>query len=186
MARTLAEKKVSIIPTLVLHDTFSRLDDSAVVQDSMLRYVPKVERERWNVPDMVARAGWQKTDYAAFQRSRPNQDLFLRLFAAAGGRIAAGTDASNQLLIPGYSVHRELQLLVSAGFTTRDALLCATRNGALLLGADSIGIIAPGKMADMVILRRDPMSRVQNTLAIERVMLGGRLFSADSIRASWQ
>jgi imidazolonepropionase-like amidohydrolase len=186
VARTLAEKKVSIIPTLVLHETFSRLDDSAVVQDSMLRYVPRVERERWNVPDMVARAGWQKTDYAAFQRSRPNQDLFLRLFAAAGGRIAAGTDAANQLLIPGYSVHRELQLLVSAGFTPRDALLCATRNGAVLLGADSIGIIAPGKMADMVILRRDPMSRVQNTLAIERVMLGGRLFSADSIRASWQ
>ena len=86
VAQTLAEKKVSIIPTLVLHDTLSRLDDSAVVQDSMLRYVPKIERERWNVPDMIARAGWQTADYAAFQRSRPKQDLFLRLFAAAGGR----------------------------------------------------------------------------------------------------
>jgi len=186
VAGALAEKKVWIIPTLVLHDTFSRLDDSAVVQDSMLRYVPEIERRRWNVPDMVARAGWQQADFEAFQRSRPKQDLFLRLFAAAGGRIAAGTDASNQLLIPGYSEQRELQLLVSAGLTPRDALLAATRNGALLLGVDSLGLIAPGKVADMVILTRDPMSRIQNALAIERVMLGGRLFSADSLRASWQ
>jgi imidazolonepropionase-like amidohydrolase len=186
VAGVLAEKRVWIIPTLVLHDTFSRLDDSTVVRDSMLRDVPQMEQRRWNVPDMVARAGWQNGDFEAFRLSRPKQDLFLRLFAAAGGRIAAGTDASNQLLIPGYSEHRELQLLVSAGFSTRDALLAATRNGGRLLGVDSLGLIAPGKVADMVILRRDPLSRIQNTLAIEQVMLGGRLFSADSIRASWQ
>jgi imidazolonepropionase-like amidohydrolase len=186
VAQTLAEKKVAIIPTLVLHDTFSRLDDSSVVQDSMLRYVPEIERQRWAVPDMVKRAGWQKTDFEAFQRSRPMQDLFLRLFAADGGRIAAGTDASNQLLIPGYSEHRELQLLVSAGLTPRDALLAATRNGALLLGVDSLGLIAPEKAADLIILRRDPMSQIKNTLSIDHVMLGGRLFSADSLRGAWQ
>jgi imidazolonepropionase-like amidohydrolase len=186
VAGVLAEKKVWIIPTLVLHDTFSRLDDSTVVQDSMLHYVPQLERQRWNVPDMVTRAGWQTTDFEAFRRSRPKQDLFLRLFAAAGGRIAAGTDASNQLLIPGYSEHRELQLLVSAGFSTRDALLAATRNGGRLLGVDSLGLIAPGKVADMVILRHDPTSRIENTLDIEQVMLGGRLFLADSIRGSWK
>ena len=184
VARTLAEKKVSLIPTLVLHDTFSRLDDSAVVQDSMLRYVPKAEQRRWNVPDMVARAEWQKTDFEAFRRSRSNQDLFLRLFAAAGGNIATGTDASNQLLIPGYSEQREMQLLVSAGLTPGEALLAATRNGARLLGVDSLGFIAPGKAADMLILRRDPVSRIQNALDIENVILGGRLMYADSIRAT--
>jgi imidazolonepropionase-like amidohydrolase len=186
VAAELAAKNVSIIPTLVLHDTFSRLDDSTVVQDSMLRYVPRVERERWNVPDMVKRAGWEETDFEAFRRSRANQDLFLRRFAAAGGRIAAGTDASNQLLIPGYSEHRELQLLVSAGLTSRDALLAATRNGARLLGVDSLGLIAPGKAADLILLRRDPTVQIQNTLAIEQVMRGGRLFRADSIRATWK
>jgi imidazolonepropionase-like amidohydrolase len=184
VAQTLAEKKVWIIPTLVLHDTFSRLDDSVVVQDSMLRYVPESERRRWDVPDMIARAGWQEADYEAFRRSRPNQDLFLRLFAAAGGRIAAGTDASNQLLIPGYSEHRELELLVAAGLTPRDALLAATRNVAQLLGVDSIGRIAPGKVGDLIVLRRDPMSRIRNTLAMDQIMVGGRLLSADSLRAT--
>ncbi len=108
VAGELAAKKVAIIPTLVLHETFSRLDDSTVLQDSMLQAVPDAERQRWNVPDMIKRAGWSDADFAAFRRSRPTQDLFLRLFAAAGGNIAAGTDAANQLLIPGYSEHLEM------------------------------------------------------------------------------
>lgn len=186
VAKAIAARSVDIIPTLVLHDTFSRLDDSTVLQDSMLRAVPAAVRARWDITGMIARAGWKEDDFQAFRRSRRNQDLFLRLFAAAGGRISAGTDASNQLLIPGYSMHRELQLLVAAGFTPHDVLLAATRNGALLLGVDSIGIVAPGKSADLVILTRDPMSRIQNTLAIEQVMARGILYRADSLRASWQ
>ena len=72
---------------------------------------------------MVARAGWTADDFISFRRSRPAQNLFLRRFAAAGGRIAAGTDAANQMLIPGYSLHREMELLVAAGISPRDAIL---------------------------------------------------------------
>lgn len=186
VATAIAAKSVEIIPTLVLHDTFSRLDDSTVLRDSMLRAVPAAEQQRWDVTGMIARAGWKEDDFQAFRRSRRNQDLFLRLFVADGGRISAGTDASNQLLIPGYSLHREMQLLVAAGLSPHDVLLAATRNGALLLGVDSIGIVAPGKTADLVILTRDPMGRIRNTLAIEQVMARGILYRADSLRASWQ
>jgi imidazolonepropionase-like amidohydrolase len=186
VASAIAAKSVEMIPTLVLHDTFSRLDDSTVVSDSLLRAVPEAERRRWDVAGMISRAGWTSADFQAFRRSRRNQDLFLRLFAAAGGRISAGTDASNQMLIPGYSMHREMQLLVDAGFSPHDVLLAATRNGALLLGVDSIGILAPGKSADLVVLTRDPMGRIQNTLAIEQVMARGVLYRADSIRATWK
>jgi imidazolonepropionase-like amidohydrolase len=151
----------------------------------MLKAVPELAQARWNVADMVRRAGWTDQDYPAFRAGRPKQDLFLRLFAAAGGRIATGTDASNQMLIPGYSEHRELELLVGAGFSPRDALLAATRNGALLLGVDSLGILAPGKAADLVILTRDPLGDIRHTLAIDRVMSRGLLLSADSIRKAW-
>jgi imidazolonepropionase-like amidohydrolase len=185
VARTLAENGTMLVPTLVLHDTFSRLDDPSVLQDTMLRAVPELQQRRWNVPDMVRRAGWTAEDYPAFRAARPQQDRFLRLFAGAGGRIATGTDASNQLLIPGYSEQRELQLLVAAGFSPRDALLDATRNGALILGVDSLGLLAPGKAADLVVLRRDPLADIRNALAIDRVMSRGTLFSADSIRKAW-
>jgi imidazolonepropionase-like amidohydrolase len=185
VAKELADRRVALVPTLVLHETFSRLDDPAVLSDTMLREVPELAQARWNVPDMVRRAGWTDQDYPAFRAGRPKQDLFLRLFAAAGGRIAAGTDASNQLLIPGYSEHRELELLVGAGFSPRDALLSATRNGALLIGVDSLGILAPGKAADLVILTRDPLTDIRHTLAIDRVMSRGLLLSPDSLRKAW-
>ena len=117
VATELARRNTILVPTLVLHETFSRLDDSTVLRDSMLRAVPEVEMRRWNVPDMVKRAGWTAKDYPAFRAARAPQDRFLRMFAAAGGRIATGTDASNQLLIPGYSEQRELELLQAAGFS---------------------------------------------------------------------
>jgi enamidase len=78
-----------------------------------------------------------------------------------------------------------MALLVGAGLAPRDALLAATRNGALLLGVDSIGLIAPGKAADLVVLKGDPLADIRNTLAVDRVMTRGRLLSADSIRAAW-
>jgi imidazolonepropionase-like amidohydrolase len=185
VASELALRRVILVPTLVLHQTFSRLDDSTVVRDTMLREVPEAEQRRWNVPDMIARAHWTADDFPLFRRARPSQDLFLRQFQAAGGRIATGTDASNQLLIPGYSEHQEMALLVGAGLTSRDALLAATRNGALLLGIDSLGLIAPGKAADLVVLKGDPLADIRNTLSVDRVMTRGRLLSADSIRAAW-
>ena len=145
---------------------------------------PAATRCSGRCPSWSRRAGTSPTwsggpdgptqDYPAFRAARPKQDLFLRLFAAAGGRVATGTDASNQLLIPGYSEHRELELLVGAGFSPRDALLAATRNGALLLGVDSLGILAPGKAADLVVLTRDPLGDIRNTLAIDRVMVARR------------
>jgi imidazolonepropionase-like amidohydrolase len=185
VASELAVRRVILVPTLVLHQTFSRLDDSTVVRDTMLREVPEAEQRRWNVPDMIARAHWTAGEFPLFRRARPSQDLFLRQFQAAGGRIATGTDASNQLLIPGYSEHQEMALLVGAGLTPREVLLAATRNGALLLGIDSLGLIAPGKAADLVVLKGDPLADIRNTRSVERVMARGRLLSADSIRAAW-
>jgi imidazolonepropionase-like amidohydrolase len=185
VARQLAEQRVLLVPTLVLHDTFSRMDDSSVLRDTLLDAVPALQRQRWNVPDMVRRAGWTPADFAAFRAARAQQDLFVRRFIAAGGTVAVGTDASNQLLIPGFSEHRELQLLVKAGLSPADALAAATRNGALLLGVDSLGLIAPGKAADLVVLTRDPLADISNTLSVERVMVRGALLSADSIRRAW-
>ena len=84
-------------------------------------------------------------------------------------------------MVPGYGLHREMELLVRAGLSPGDALVAATRNGAVLVGADSIGVVAPGKVADLVILTRDPVADIRNTTAIDRVMSHGRLWRPDSI-----
>ena len=184
VAQRLVEEKVSVVPTLVLHETLSRLNDPELLRDPALADVPDRARRAWDIPEMINRAGWSDADFTAFRRSRPVEDLFVRLFAAAGGRIAAGTDAPNQLLIPGYSEHRELELLVAAGLSPREALRAATRNGAVLLGVDSLGLIAPGKAADLVILQKDPLADIRNTRSIQAVMSRGRVYRPDSLRAS--
>ncbi len=185
VAAELAGQQVIVIPTLVLHETFSRLDDSAVTAQLELTAVPQAEQERWNVRGMIERAGWKAADLAAFRQARAYQDRFVRLFKKAGGVIAAGTDASNQLLIPGFSQHREMELLVAAGLTPAEALAAATTGAATLLGVDSLGTIAVGKAADLVVVGADPLADIRNARKVEWVMVRGRLMSVDSIRAGW-
>jgi imidazolonepropionase-like amidohydrolase len=185
VADQLARSGVTLVPTLTLHENFSRLDDPAIMSAADLKIMPDSEMQRWNVPGMIARAGWKPADYEAFRKARPMQDLFLREFRGAGGSIATGTDAINQLLVPGASEHSELALLVAAGLTPHDALLAATRNGAALLGADSLGLLVPGKVADLVVLTADPLADIANTRRIEQVMVRGVLFKADSLRSHW-
>ena len=184
VAGELAESHVFLVPTLVLHETFGKLNDTLALQDPALGTVPPEQRRAWDVPAMIQRAGWSDADFRAFQRARPAQDRFVREFVAAGGRIATGTDAANQLLVPGEAEHRELALLVAAGLSPSTALAAATRNAAALLGVDSIGVLAPGNAADLIVLTQDPLQDIRATRSVERVMIGGRLLSVDSIRAS--
>jgi imidazolonepropionase-like amidohydrolase len=185
VANRLAESKITLVPTLVLHETWSRLDEPGMLRDPALQDVPEAQQRDWDVRGLIARAGWTEADFEAFRRSRANQDLFIRQFAAAGGRLAAGTDAPNQMLVPGYSEHREMELLVRAGLTPREALRAATRNAAVLIGVDSLGLLAPGKVADLLVLSKDPLMDIRNTRAITAVMSRGYLLDADSIRATW-
>jgi imidazolonepropionase-like amidohydrolase len=185
VANRLAEAKVTLIPTLVLHETLSRLDTPGLSRDPALQDVPEAQQRDWDVPGLIARAGWTETDFEAFRKSRANQDLFIRQFAAAGGRLATGTDAASQMLIPGYSEHQEMELLVRAGLTPREALRAATRNAAVLIGVDSLGLLAPGKAADLLIISKDPLVDIRNTRAITSVMARGYLLDVDSIRATW-
>ena len=74
---------------------------------------------------------------------------------------------------------------MQAGLTPAATLLAATRNGALLLGVDSLGRIAPGKVADLVVLGANPLVDIRNTRKVEMVMLRGSILSPDSIRRSW-
>ena len=174
VARDLAARHVFLVPTLVLHETFARLDDSTTYHGADINAVPDSVRRNWNVPGMIKRAGWKASDFLAFRASRPMQDFFVAAFVTNGGRIAAGTDASNQLLVPGAAVHTEMELLVHAGLTPLDALRAATSWASEMMRADSIGRLRPGTVADLVVLSADPLADIRNTRKIERVMLGGR------------
>jgi imidazolonepropionase-like amidohydrolase len=121
-----------------------------------------------------------------YSRNRPRSDgnaaLLLRrdmdlerAFVAAGGLLLAGPDPVGVGgLVPGFADQREIELLVEAGFTPVQAIRIATLNGAVYLGRqDSIGSIAAGKNADLVVVKGDPSARITDIENVEVVFKDG-------------
>jgi imidazolonepropionase-like amidohydrolase len=100
----------------------------------------------------------------------------------AGVRVLPGSDFPNPVMIPGASLHEELVLLVRAGLTPAEALRSATQNPAIYLGmTDSLGTIAPGKSADLVLLDANPLADIRNVARVHSVWRAGRYLSRAAI-----
>lgn len=103
---------------------------------------------------------------------------------AAGVPVMAGTDAIIPGLVPGLSLHQELQALVRAGLTPMEALAAATRVPAEFLGiADEVGTIEVGKRADLVLLDADPRADIANTRTIAAVIAAGGYYDRTDLDA---
>lgn len=109
-------------------------------------------------------------------------DIVKRLHAA-GVPFLAGTDTPAGVdVIPGFSLHLELQRLVAAGFTPLEALQTATINPALFFGIRAdFGNVEKGKIADLVLVDGDPTVDIRNTEKIDGVVLSGRYFSRHAL-----
>jgi imidazolonepropionase-like amidohydrolase len=91
-----------------------------------------------------------------------------------GVTILSGSDIPNFDLVPGVSLHHELELLVEAGIPPLEVIKIATRNGAQALGIEKdVGTIEPEKEADMIILSDNPVDSISNTKKIEVVINNG-------------
>jgi imidazolonepropionase-like amidohydrolase len=100
---------------------------------------------------------------------------FEHAFAQAGGLLLAGLDPTGMGgIIAGFGDQREVELLVEAGFTPLEAIHIATANGAQFLGElDRIGTIAPGKQADLVVIKGDPSQQIDDIEKVETVFKDG-------------
>jgi imidazolonepropionase-like amidohydrolase len=94
---------------------------------------------------------------------------------AAGGLLLAGCDPTgNGAVLAGYGDWREVELLVDAGFTPLEALKIASLNGAVFLREqDRIGTLAPGKAADLVVVKGDPSKKISDIENVELVFKDG-------------
>jgi hypothetical protein len=98
----------------------------------------------------------------------------IRLMREAGVPLLAGSDMPATLVVPGFSLHDELGLLVEAGLTPMQAIQSATIQPARYFGVlDSLGTAEVGKVADLVLLDADPLADIGNTRRIAAVVLRG-------------
>ncbi len=107
-------------------------------------------------------------------------------FFRAGGRLIAGTDPTGGGgVVPGYSNQRTLELLVEAGFTPLEAIRIATLNGAEYLGREqTIGSLAVGKQADLIVIAGDPSTTIGDVRKVETVFKQGIGFDSARLIAS--
>ncbi len=133
------------------------------------------------LPERVAKAMSQpvppKPSAIALQNLRKVWD--------AGIPVVMGTDAGNIGTLHGPSVFREMEIMTQAGLTPLQVLRSATSNGAKAMGMErEIGTLAPGKLADLVILDADPLADVMNLSKIHRVIKDGKVYVPDELMRS--
>ena len=96
----------------------------------------------------------------------------------AGVEFLAGTDTGDAYTVPGFELHKELEMLVEAGMTPRQALRAATTEPAKYFRKqDSMGAVRPGYNADIVLLTANPLEDIRNTRKIAGVVVNGKYLS---------
>jgi imidazolonepropionase-like amidohydrolase len=126
-----------------------------------------------NIYEAILKQGF----YDPQNEQRWNKVLQLtKIMYESGVKILSGTDIPNFGLVPGESLHHELELLAQAGITPMDVIKIATNNGAETLEIiNQTGTIEPGKQADILILSANPIEDIENTKRIDTVISNGRI-----------
>jgi len=174
LLKEMAKNHVWQCPTM-FHSLNSATDFAT---DPGLSYWPKAGVAGWL---RTSNTQMRATDSAAAvaQTRITNRLKFIKTMYDMKIPLLAGTDAPAGFdLVPGPSVHRELQLFVRGGLTPLQALQTATLNPARFSGKEAEwGTVAAGKVADLVVLARNPLLDISNTLSTVAVVADGRYYS---------
>jgi imidazolonepropionase-like amidohydrolase len=152
-----------------------------VLKDPALALLPEARRAEL----AAALAKLPKTEVAKARRAWMSQAAFLTRFVRAGGRVAAGTGFElNGYPAPGAGLHRELAALVRAGLTPAEALRAGTVAAAELVGAKpGMTSLAPGTEANFIIVRGNPLSRIDDLGTITSVIRAGEVLDPKDLLA---
>lgn len=194
-----------------ISDIVRLVDGVGVAVTANLSYTAADLRWTRNADSVLADAEWNALApraQAAWQRDRPEARSFpdlrrrdvdtrypfvqalVKAFAEADVPLLAGTDTPLPGLYPGRSMHLEVAELVRAGLTPFAALEAATAEPGRFIretvpGAERFGVIAPGYRADLILLRQNPLDRIENIESLEGTMVRGAYWPAatlDSLR----
>jgi imidazolonepropionase-like amidohydrolase len=169
----------AVVSTLGVYETFdperARLDPRA-----MAMLAPATRREVEENHSRVAARG-----FTVPTRLLKKMMGWERMFVAAGGLLGAGSDPWGTGYLPGFGNLRNYQLLVEAGFTPEQAVQIMTLNGARILGVDrELGSIAPGKLADLVVVQGDPVRAPEEIYRVVTIFKGGAGYDSARLRAA--
>ncbi len=184
LGAAMATAGTALVPTLVWSSAFRPLDAKDDGRDAPLEFVPAATRQRWIDARRQYLQAAEANDYALNASVARTAARAVGLIHAAGARVLAGTDTFDYYVLPGSSLHTELEFLVGAGLTPLEALQAATRDAAAFRGTLAReGTIEPGKTADLVILDADPLTDIANVGRVHAVIQRGRVLARTDLDA---
>jgi imidazolonepropionase-like amidohydrolase/uncharacterized protein YndB with AHSA1/START domain len=186
--RALVQHHVAVTSTLAIYESillpsWTGAPPGAVEslsEESLKNYLENRRQQTLRASDPSHLEANQR-DAAMFRKEME----FERAFVRSGGLLLAGSDAVLPGVIAGFGDHRQLELLVQAGFTPAEAVKIATLNGAQFLKqAGRIGSLAVGKQADLVLLKGDLAADIHNIENVELVFKDGVGYDSKKLIAS--
>jgi imidazolonepropionase-like amidohydrolase/ABC-type multidrug transport system permease subunit len=175
--KTMADKGITLTPTLAVYDGMVRSIKGEPVTDPLvLQWIEPVVIESINSPgSWIAKLRRSEIAVRYYSYLSARAIDTCRRAHRAGVTLIAGSDAGNAGVFHGWGLIRELELLVEqCGLTPTEAIVAATGHAGTRLGRQEIGRIAPGALADFVILGSDPSSSIRALRDVRAVYLGGR------------
>ncbi len=171
-------------PTLIRLRTMQFGDDAHYRNDPNLRYVPQQTRALWQELAQQFPTKVSPQTRAMLKRFWALQLKLVKLYEQTGVPMLAGSDAggNGQWDISGVALHQEFDLLAQAGLAPLTILQMTTLNGAKFLGREaSMGSVATGKDANLVVLDGNPVASVRNLHRIAAVIRGGAFYSKEAL-----
>ena len=183
IAQMIVQQKVSWLPDINNAESSVKIFDHPEIWEdpTLLKSVPAVYIEMAQSREVVARLEGR------VERSRRSHKMRMRTVKVLydmGANILVGTDSTGapHRMFYGWDIHRELEHLVNAGMKPMDVIVAASRKAAEYLGQEKeLGTVEAGKIADLLILSRNPLEDIRNSRSIEQVIYAGRLIDRDNL-----
>ncbi len=181
--KTLLDRDGSIVTTLMIDKSFIYpLNPGWLETPSINEAYPAADLKKLLTPQAIGRAKKMaeltKEEYGLDEISMeslfPFQVDDIRKLMDMGMNVTLGTDAGNSFNFHGYSLHEEMQILEMGGIAPIDIIKMGTLNAAKMMHVeDRLGSIEPGKLADLILLNKNPLVSIDNSLKINTVIKNG-------------
>jgi len=184
----LKENNISVVTTLIVDEIMQRLIENTpgVLSSPEYRVIRKDLLDGWKTHGRNVRAFKDQGPY----RKDEVQPFLMRLTKAlydADVKLTVGIDAEVEGMIPGYHLHRDLELLVESGLTPYAALQAGTKNAGDIIEnmgtGDQVGTIEVGQRADLILTKDNPLENISNTRNRMGVMARGKWFTQEELNS---